>query len=436
MEVSTLQNMFISQPEPEMVDGSVFSNTGSESNSDSNSNVNANSPDFLQLLKQASESVAKDGSLSDKGCVKEGNDDYGLLKLLVNNDEKSSVQKPLSSLSIPVSELLTAKNDKTVVEKFNLMQEPNIGETLNLKIPSSRQGSSVLPEKTDEQMVRNLLNLTPKQYNVDKVDNVDKVNPVERLRSSQFKAVMGYGKKQDIIDTNIIKKRGQVPLIQETHFGQTVRRVEKPVFRSEKNFDDTGLKSDNVFELVGDRQINVGRSVPAPIPVQRGDASPIMTSKVLDISHLDISDSSVIIEKISNYIEQNNFKTRSGLELFVKHDSIGHFKLNVHQMVGNGEKLNLEIMSSSKKGHLFFTENENKLVQSLISSGLKIADIKIGMAGNFSVNTNTENGNRNFSFNHESFGKQGGFQHNENQEQADSRRRRELWEDFKERYGT
>ncbi len=154
-------------------------------------------------------------------------------------------------------------------------------------------------------------------------------------------------------------------------------------------------------------------------------------SKVIDLSNVQAGDKSSLIDQVSKLIEQNNIKSADTMDVTVKHDDLGQFKIEVSKNPNSGE-LDVRIISKEKVGHNFFVENEAQLAKSLNQSGIKLANIKVSLSSEnvFSSNADTgKDSSESFSQNSKNQNGQFGQRDNEN---SDSQRRKHLWQAFKE----
>lgn len=160
--------------------------------------------------------------------------------------------------------------------------------------------------------------------------------------------------------------------------------------------------------------------------------------KVLDLSKIDITKTNELISKISDYIEQAQFEKTQKLDLVVKHDQLGQFKIQVNRTAGGNDLIDIKIQSSNAEAHKFFVDNEVDLLQSLSKSGIKVADLKIttGLdASSLSQQGSQEqkdskdprgqmdNGQKSLSSNDQ-----------KSQDDRGGQKRRDLWEYYRERY--
>ena len=103
---------------------------------------------------------------------------------------------------------------------------------------------------------------------------------------------------------------------------------------------------------------------------------------------------------------------------------MGEFLIRVTREEGAKAQsaVNIQIKTVTTEGKDFFTSNQGKLLTSLSASGVNVNDLKLDSSSNSSMN---------FSQNGSSSGEQGGSQNS--QSRQDSERRRELWNQYKER---
>lgn len=160
--------------------------------------------------------------------------------------------------------------------------------------------------------------------------------------------------------------------------------------------------------------------------------------KTLDLSSVDKSDVPQIINRIANFVESNKISGKNGLDLVVRHEEIGEFKIHTQQSERPGV-VDLEIVGQSTKAHQFFSENENKLLQSLDAAGVKLGEFKISGPGHtFQLNSesilsNTNNSSFGNSDNSSFQGQPSRFS-DTMQGQQGGERRRELWKQAQEQY--
>lgn len=169
-----------------------------------------------------------------------------------------------------------------------------------------------------------------------------------------------------------------------------------------------------------------------------GDMSGKANSQAtLDLSGTNAAKSSEVITKIVNYLDQQQLTSKGELDVLVKHDELGQFRLNVNRGV---ERNSVDMkISAAGEGHRFFTENEVELVKALNQNGVKLADLKIvqseviggsskSSAGSFSDSSSEGRSDSQFS-------QSGGQHQGQRQDRNGGERRKALWEEYRERMG-
>ncbi|EQC45417.1 hypothetical protein [Bacteriovorax sp. Seq25_V] len=154
-------------------------------------------------------------------------------------------------------------------------------------------------------------------------------------------------------------------------------------------------------------------------------------TQVIDLSSVQNKDQ--IISEITKYIETSKVQNGRELELVVTHKDLGQFKVNA-QKSGNGELVDLKIVTSTNEGNNFFNQQETNLLKTLHTNGVKVSDIKISMnsaenhsSGNNSAGQNNSGNGQGFARDYSS----GGHGSHDQGKQ----RRQELWDQYKERLG-
>jgi len=166
-------------------------------------------------------------------------------------------------------------------------------------------------------------------------------------------------------------------------------------------------------------------------------------SKVLDLSSIAKGDVNQIINRIASYIESNKLEAKGGIDLTVKHQDIGEFKIHA-QRSGKLGAVDLEIVGKSDEAQRFFNQHEDKLVQALDSAGVKVGEFKLGGPGQIgsllSSNSTTMSSTSNSSSS--SFGQGNEGRSNNGQQmnngafnsQNGGERRRDLWKQAEDQY--
>ena len=158
--------------------------------------------------------------------------------------------------------------------------------------------------------------------------------------------------------------------------------------------------------------------------------------KTLDLSNIKAENRSELLQKVSNYIEQSYVSGQDSVDMVVKHDELGQFRVQV-QKSGTQGQVNLEINAMTEQGHHFFAENEVELLRNLQQSGVKLNNFKIsGQTELFAMGENSQSSFNSNSDSQSSFSGQqnrgegspftGGGSQGDNRGQQ---RRRELWQE-------
>ncbi len=163
--------------------------------------------------------------------------------------------------------------------------------------------------------------------------------------------------------------------------------------------------------------------------------------KVLDLSHINTTNTSEIIKKISDYVEQNNVANKQSLDLTVKHESLGEFKIQVtkvpESMNGGLNQIDMQITTSSKEGHDFFVKNEVSLMKNLNQSGINLSDLRIVASSSESSAFGQSDSRQSSSFSQNQDGSRqfSSFESSSFSSGNGAERRKALWEEAQQRYG-
>jgi len=170
-----------------------------------------------------------------------------------------------------------------------------------------------------------------------------------------------------------------------------------------------------------------------------------VNQKVLDLGKINTSNTNEIIKRISDYVEQNQVANKASLDLTVKHDSLGEFKIQVtkmpNQLLSHSQNsIDMQITTSSKEGHDFFVKNEVSLMKNLSQAGINLSDLRIVSSMSESTSFGQSDSKQSNSFSQNADGSEKQFMSFEsNNFTSDSRngseRRKELWDEYQQRYG-
>jgi hypothetical protein len=159
-------------------------------------------------------------------------------------------------------------------------------------------------------------------------------------------------------------------------------------------------------------------------------------TKVVDLSNIQASNKSELIQKITNYIEMSKLENSENLDVLVKHDELGNFRVNARK-AGPGNQVDLQIQAATKEGQIFFAENEVEILKNLDKSGVKLSQFKLVTANTksemMSFSSDSKNSGSNFGESSNGQGQSSNtFGRGDSTEQRDSQRRKQLWEQYKE----
>ena len=231
--------------------------------------------------------------------------------------------------------------------------------------------------------------------------------------------IKGYGKNQDIarktmFDINPADFNSKISLSDDLGNSFEVEAASGEKGESSFDFMSSSMKSSGLDSS----------SVVGP------------NTKVVDLSNIQASNKSELITKITNYIEMNKLENSNHIDVLVKHDELGDFRVNAKK-AGPGNQVDLQIQAASKEAQVFFAENEVDIIKNLDKSGIKLSQFKIVTANTksemMSFSSDSRNSGSNFSEGSQVQSQsQGMFGRSESSEQRDSQRRKELWEQYKE----
>ena len=163
----------------------------------------------------------------------------------------------------------------------------------------------------------------------------------------------------------------------------------------------------------------------------------ILEPQIVNIETIKGKDPQVIINEIKNYVEQFYIRGASNLNVVVNHNKLGQFRIMAQRMK-LGEQINLQIEASSEKGRAFFSEHEAELIKSLNKNGVKLSNFKFmpfdgkdAIASNIFIPQDMMAQNEMHAADNAPLF-EGQSSKGYSQEELDSERRRNLWQQFKE----
>lgn len=230
---------------------------------------------------------------------------------------------------------------------------------------------------------------------------------------------------------NLKSANTTTPVLPKAHSGeahlQDILKTEKSVLAKSSN--DERKKEITLEDILSKDTTSVMKDGFFP-QVTKVDNAQILTQdgqKVLDLSKLNTTNTSEIINNISNYIQQNQIMNRDSLDLSVYHEELGQFKINVSKNVADkSNAIDLQIVTSSTEGHEFFTKHEVALMKNLSQAGVQLAEFKIVAGGE---NAQMAQGDsRQNQPQHGQFDQKQNMKFSQNDSSDGSQRRKELWQ--------
>lgn len=276
---------------------------------------------------------------------------------------------------------------------------------------------------------------------------------IKNLQASEKKpalALINGQKSDELLPSKMMNQSAKA-------YGQGLNLMNDSLIRNTKDLASKDLKKgkaniSGIDELLATKETKVGAELASvrqeAIPTlqnakENGSQSQLETTanqKVLDLSNINSSNTTEIIKKISDYVEQNNVAGKQSLDLTVKHESLGEFKIHVSKlpdsMNGGLNQIDMQITTSSKEGHDFFVKHEVSLMKNLNQAGVNLSDLRIvsNMSESTSFGQSDSKQSSSFQHNHDGSRQSSSFESKSNFE-GGSQRRKELWEEYQQRYG-
>lgn len=149
--------------------------------------------------------------------------------------------------------------------------------------------------------------------------------------------------------------------------------------------------------------------------------------KVFDMSNIKTTNTSEIINQITDYTMQAKTASEPTVNMRMKHDDLGLIDITVSKTGANHEAIAVNIGTHSAEGKSFFQQNSKELFTHLTNAGLNISDVK--------VETPTQLAKNDFDFGSQSGrnqqqGTDKQFGSEQNQRRHEQERRQELWNLF------
>ncbi len=243
--------------------------------------------------------------------------------------------------------------------------------------------------------------------------HINNESGVPQIKRAAHPSVSQYKKESFVTDKRMIRAEGMEPQIE-----------------SQSDFQMT-----EVFEGQGENQLEI-QNVQLSKNSDGSEMKMASKNQVLDLSQISANNKTELINKISGYIEQSYMSGQDSVEMVVRHEELGNFKVSA-QRTGVGQQIDLQINTMTEKGHQFFMENGPELIKSLTRNGVKISDIKVMNGAEFSLAENRSQMSDNNSSQGQGRGEyqsQGQNLSDGSQEGSRQERRRQLWKNAREQF--
>jgi hypothetical protein len=381
--------------------------------------------------KVSSEKVDK-LSGSEEALPVKSNVDKSLAKILVNNEQDTlSIKKDIASGEVVAQEDSKISLDKLLKNQKSVEDHPkNMDESSSAK-PISKA------VKEGAVNLKSLLEVKQKDVLVSR-------DSVEQIDSSKVdrKAKNDITKDQKVIssgETNIA--------LMEFSKKLNNTKSSRPYQKEVKALNQSLIKSPVHQELVDNNQkmssedgsfnSQEGKTEffnfeQVDLKNSESQVSDVKGQKTIDLSHMKADSKSALIKEVSNYIEQSYVGGKDGIDLLVKHEELGDFRV-MAQKTGLGQQVSLEITTGSREAHQFFAQHETELMKTLQDNGVKLSQMKIVSKSETVMIGDTKQGQFDTS-NHESrgdhrHGEQGSLSQRQQSQGRGSDRRKQLWQD-------
>ena len=416
-----------------------------------NSQEGQPSGEFLSLLTEAKE-IAKSGvvtptefmeSLADEGLALDSNEKKALAKSFMDFmpkvegevDGDVEAELPKTEKSSLQSLLGTSVTSKNVKSENGIKGNVATVDSANAEMKSESIDPKIANGK--------LLSLSAHKSN--KAAKMPVQSAQDFVMQNQALGKAASGEQAAIVKSSFFpKSKGQIGA-----FNKEQNNINKSVFAGKNPFTQSETNPLNTSNITNDEnalfQAVEGSESSSSLQNMMMDSSSLKavatttalasnsSSNVMNMSSMNIENTEQIIDKITSYINTSRLENQDSIELLVKHDSIGQFKV----IASKGDlpnQVNLEIAAANEKGKAFFKDNEVEMIKSLSKSGVKLGDVKVALTSDASFQSSDKNdGNSNQNNN--------GFNSSKNQQFASGRqesgreRRNELWNMYRERLG-
>jgi hypothetical protein len=368
----------------------------------------AEAQSFLSLLFGQSEGEGAEGQENSKPILK----DQAVIKNAGTAQDMEAEAKPAQRVSVPTQE--NQKLAQIDVQKNQIFQDKqnikiNSGEEFVQNKSIVQNMASVDGEDTDGEL---------KELKNQQVKNTNKIVPnAYRNASSQHDSKMINANKVVSANDNTVQKNESVGPSRDLE-----HQVKTEISSSLGKSSDITM-TDTTEGLSSRTDSLIRTSVELRPQVMTSEAKAPTT--VLNMTDLEKTPTQNLIEKISNYFEQEQVQKAEKIDLVVKHDELGKFNVQVNKAARGSDIVDVKIQSMSQESHKFFKEHERELVQSMSKGGVKLGEFKL-VGQSDTPSSQDRQSDRHGSSKNSDFNQQ------QNDEQKDSQRRRDMWKYYQD----
>ncbi len=374
----------------------------------------------------------------DKKIANTSNNLDQLLSRLKNSDQSVDVEENEESVKVEKSQnhqdLRLKKTESKLESPLDFLM--NASKNKNVSETSKELETSAVPRKvmTGEDYIKNLESSekkTPVKLSL--------LNNLSDIQKNTPQNVKGYGQGLSLLSDPLIKNTKDLAS-KDTKKQSLISGVDELKNPETKVGAELASIKQDIIPGIQNAKNNHG---------QQAESQTQASQKVLDLSKIDTANTNEIIKRISDYVEQSQVANKSSLDLVVKHESLGEFKIQVsklpNQSASMGQNLiDMQITTSNKEGHDFFVKNEVSLMKNLSQAGIQLSDLRIISSMTESTPFGQSDSKQSSSFSQNPDGTDKKFMNFESsnfssQTSGDSgngsQRRKELWEEYQQRYG-
>ncbi|MBC7539037.1 MAG: hypothetical protein H7281_09465 [Bacteriovorax sp.] len=313
---------------------------------------------------------------------------------------------------------------------MNGAKAKNVSEATSSTTPAaSKDIETLLGQKkvmTGEDYLKNMESTEKKSSN-----KLVLLNGLAELQKNNTQNVKGYGQGLSLLSDPLIKNTKDLATKEKKIGNSAIDELRSP--DTKVGAELAAIKQD-VIPGIQNNKNNQGL---------QAETQTQASQKVLDLSKINTANTTEIIKRISDYVEQNQVANKSSLDLTVKHESLGEFKIQVSKMPAQAQGqslIDMQITTSSKEGHDFFVKNEVSLMKNLNQAGINLSDLRIISTMSESSAFGQSDSKQSSSFSQNQDGSDKQFMSFESNNFASdtgsgSERRKELWEEYQQRYG-